>query len=926
MAEEPDLLISAGFSDAQLVKEADKVVAFYRKRGQDAQKAFQDAQGKVTNTQAAKAHARELDRLAKAYDPAYRAAKRYEDEIKRLDRALDVGAIGQKQYTQQVEFAARTFQTSQQRLAGVETQSRRFGGSLQQVGYQVGDFATQVGAGTSATQALGQQLPQLLGAFGTFGALAGAAAAISIPLGAALFRMAGQSESAEDALEDLTKQTDAYTSVADIARSSISDLREEYGDLADEIRRVSGIQASFLGELAKRNLEATSGLLGSGFGGFDDEATQMTRFGLVSEADQTFRKLRKELGGSEEEARKLLKALYELSDPKGPEQIVASVTAAQKVISDFALSGGKVSGEMQTFFDDLTTLSENAADQIAASTSAYEKAFNEVVSKYEETTEEMRTLDLARAEADARLVDAIKEGNKEKEESLRSYLKLIDEERAKLRLAAQENDAALQRRIRAQQQFQESQAQFGQVTGSAVDLIKEFEGFRSTPYDDGRRDSRGNRVGPAVYRAGFGSDTVTLADGSVQRVVQGMTVSIADANRDLIRRVGEFQQGIIADIGGERFDSFTQEQQAALTSIAYNYGSLPDRIIEAVRTGTSADIANAIGGLAGDNGGINSDRRFKEGSAFGSGSIAKEGFQDNQKALKDEIRERERLAEQARKYGEQLASNLLTAQQSAELERQRAEQVAAIQAQGLSEADEATAIAGVNAEIEKQRMIMSLLADAKRRNVDLDQQMAGSTMTYREAIDALGEAQRQQIVNQQEVAAASERTAERQQFMASVQDNLKNGMLDAIVAGESFADVLANVAQMLAKAYLQAALFGDGPLGGGGGGLLSGLSSWFFGGFRAGGGSVSSGRAYWVGEQEPELFVPRVSGTILNQSQIAQATGGSGSPRITINNNAPGAHVMTEYVTKDEVRILVREQGRGMTNMMNQKTGNRKRH
>src|SRR5690606_29289989 len=123
------------------------------------------------------------------------------------------------------------------------------------------------------------------------------------------------------------------------------------------------------------------------------------------------------------------------------------------------------------------------------------------------------------------------------------------------------------------------QAQFGQVSGSAVDLIKEFEGFRSTPYWDVN-----------AFRAGFGSDTVTLADGSVQRVVQGMTVSIADANRDLLRRVGEFQGGIIADIGGERFDSFTQEQQAALTSIAYNYGSLPDRIIEAVRTGTTADI------------------------------------------------------------------------------------------------------------------------------------------------------------------------------------------------------------------------------------------------------------------------------------------------------------------------------------------------
>jgi hypothetical protein len=39
---------------------------------------------------------------------------------------------------------------------------------------------------------------------------------------------------------------------------------------------------------------------------------------------------------------------------------------------------------------------------------------------------------------------------------------------------------------------------------------------------------------------------------------------------------------------------------------------------------------------------------------------------------------------------------------------------------------------------------------------------------------------------------------------------------------------------------------------------------------RRGGGSVSEGNAYVVGESEPEVFVPGVSGTILNQSQIAR--------------------------------------------------------
>lgn len=56
--------------------------------------------------------------------------------------------------------------------------SKKFSMGMQQAGFQVGDFAAQVQNGTSAMTALGQQGPQLLGIFGVWGALAGAALAI----------------------------------------------------------------------------------------------------------------------------------------------------------------------------------------------------------------------------------------------------------------------------------------------------------------------------------------------------------------------------------------------------------------------------------------------------------------------------------------------------------------------------------------------------------------------------------------------------------------------------------------------------------------------------------------------------------------------------------------------------------------------------
>jgi TP901 family phage tail tape measure protein len=64
---------------------------------------------------------------------------------------------------------------------------------------------------------------------------------------------------------------------------------------------------------------------------------------------------------------------------------------------------------------------------------------------------------------------------------------------------------------------------------------------------------------------------------------------------------------------------------------------------------------------------------------------------------------------------------------------------------------------------------------------------------------------------------------------------------------------------------------------------------------RRDGGSVSAGTAYLVGEREPEVFIPGVSGTILNQAQItrnlsalqaAQSIGGMGTPTIAVSQNS----------------------------------------
>lgn len=144
----------------------------------------------------------------------------------------------------------------------------------------------------------------------------------------------------------------------------------------------------------------------------------------------------------------------------------------------------------------------------------------------------------------------------------------------------------------------------GSSTAAAA-MIRKFEDFRSRAYWDVN-----------AWRAGFGSDTFTRADGSVGRVSRETAVSLEDAERDLTRRLREFDKVIERQIGAATFEGLSPAKRTALEDIAYNYGSLPSRILPALKSGDDAEIARAIRALAEDNGGINRARRMAEADLF----------------------------------------------------------------------------------------------------------------------------------------------------------------------------------------------------------------------------------------------------------------------------------------------------------------------
>jgi phage-related minor tail protein len=135
---------------------------------------------------------------------------------------------------------------------------------------------------------------------------------------------------------------------------------------------------------------------------------------------------------------------------------------------------------------------------------------------------------------------------------------------------------------------------------------------------------------------------------------------------------------------------------------------------------------------------------------------------------------------------------------------------------------------------------------------------------------------------------------------------LGNTLKIALEAVATVVTILINgfsqLAQFIGDAYSAIVAFvnfvKNNPLVSGIGGVISNV----FGGARATGGPVSSGKSYLVGERGPELFVPSGSGNIVPNS----AMGGGTVINLTVN----GA-IDAEGTARTIVDVLNRSNARG---------------
>ena len=130
----------------------------------------------------------------------------------------------------------------------------------------------------------------------------------------------------------------------------------------------------------------------------------------------------------------------------------------------------------------------------------------------------------------------------------------------------------------------------------------------------------------------------------------------------------------------------------------------------------------------------------------------------------------------------------------------------------------------------------------------------------------------------------------------SIQGDIKEGIKGLIKGTSTLGDLLNNVADRFLDLAIDQMF--DGHKGGGG---IFGFLGNIFGGKKASGGPVSSGKSFLVGEKGPELFVPRSSGTIVPNNKL----GGGGTNNVVVNVDASGSDVQGDDAGGQELGALI---------------------
>ena len=273
-------------------------------------------------------------------------------------------------------------------LANAGRGTRAFAmGSLQQAGYQVGDFAVQIANGTNKMQAFGQQAPQFLQIFGPIGSVVGAAVAVFAAAAVMIEKTRATTENLSKSVDKANASITAFSASAKNSNKSVAELAKEYGIMASQAKEFFEVQNEINRLVAFRDVASAIELATQSFGEFGDrtvgalhdqgeafdalqhkikslreegEASDyfnieegLNRQLLIADeslnrmADNSVVKLARELGISGSAAAFLAEELSKAQRAENLEDRVKGLVEVRRIYRDLALADGKISEEEQ---------------------------------------------------------------------------------------------------------------------------------------------------------------------------------------------------------------------------------------------------------------------------------------------------------------------------------------------------------------------------------------------------------------------------------------------------------------------------------------------------------------------------------------------------------------------------------------------------
>jgi hypothetical protein len=234
---------------------------------------------------------------------------------------------------------------------------------IQNTSFQLQDIAVQLQGGTRASTVFAQQLPQLLGGFGALGAVLGVVAGVGIPaLAFAFSAMGDEAQDSEEAMQNFTASLKSATDFMRIAQTPIKDLREEFGEFADEIQRASIVASqAALSEALLGYSDASAGVK-------ENFASMTSELGKYQHAVEALAIVEQSLGERT------------VSNASAFADAEASVEAARASLEATAASMGMTVGEATALNAALTDLSD--ADSMEEIATASAKALDLIGSMF----------------------------------------------------------------------------------------------------------------------------------------------------------------------------------------------------------------------------------------------------------------------------------------------------------------------------------------------------------------------------------------------------------------------------------------------------------------------------------------------------------------------------------------------------------------